>query len=904
LKPNKQLAYAISAALGTFGAHSVHAQQADQTAATSEGIAEVVVTAQRRSESIQDVPITIQAITGQQLEQLNITSTYDLLKYTPNVTYSGNGPGTGNIFVRGLGGNGGGNQSQSSISPFPNVALYLDDQSMQFPFRNNDVYAIDLERVEVLEGPQGTLFGGGAQAGAIRYITNKPNLNTLSGEFNGGYGSTTHGDNNNLVNGVVNIPLIDGTLAARAVFFSEHRGGYIDNVPGTIGFFPGTIPATQGGNPIATNAGLTGDHTNSVDYGGARLSLLWKVNDDWNVLLQQNYQDAEADGYLWAYPNDSNGNPLQPYQLTAFTPAFNKDRYESTAWTVNGNVDNLSVVYTGSYMTRHIESQQDYSNYMRSLHGSYYACIGTGAYYFNAKSFSALKGSPLKCYAPVGGDLDTTQNNHWSHEFRVATPTEYRWRGLAGAYWEKFTIYDQMNFNYLPIPQCDPTNLAEALAGGNACLSAVGPLPGTFASEPGLREGTNTAFGQDLQRGYKQLAFFASTDFDIIPKVLTITGGGRWYRYDEFEYGSRFTTESTSPLILNHPNGACTATGGCGFPINLHKDETGTRWRGNLTWHIVPDMMAYYTFSQGFRPGGFNRTPSIENGPVSPSAEAPYASPGDHTDQIVKPPAWNSDQLINNEIGFKSEFLDHRLLFNVSAYIMHWDNVQLLLFDPVHLGNTTFVLNGPSYTIKGFEVQFVARLIEGLSVEASSSVNSPNQSDAPCLVSVGVLPNNKKTANNPTPAGQCVTQVNGQPYTNPFGALDTRPPYSPALMFNVRARYEWAIENYKPFAWVGASHIGSQSNEPASYPDGDAPTCCIPAGVGNPPTTTYERYEIPGYTTYDGAIGVVKDQWTMQISGSNLSNQYGPTNITSGQYIKAETPLRPRVIMFQAGYKF
>ena len=97
------------------------------------------------------------------------------------MTYSGNGPGTGNIFMRGLGGIGSGNQSQSTTAAFPNVALYLDDQSMQFPARNNDVYMVDMERVEVLEGPQGTLFGGGAQAGAIRYITNKPKLNATSG---------------------------------------------------------------------------------------------------------------------------------------------------------------------------------------------------------------------------------------------------------------------------------------------------------------------------------------------------------------------------------------------------------------------------------------------------------------------------------------------------------------------------------------------------------------------------------------------------------------------------------------------------------------------------------------------------------------------------------------------------
>ena len=179
MKPNPKISAAVGAILGapaSMIAFAAPADQASETAADTGGLQEVIVTANRRAENLQDVPITIQAMSGDTLKQLNVTGFNDLLKYTPNVTFSGNGPGTGNIFMRGLGGVGSGNQSQSTTAPFPNVALYLDDQSMQFPARNNDVYLVDMERVEILEGPQGTLFGGGAQAGAIRYITNKPKL--------------------------------------------------------------------------------------------------------------------------------------------------------------------------------------------------------------------------------------------------------------------------------------------------------------------------------------------------------------------------------------------------------------------------------------------------------------------------------------------------------------------------------------------------------------------------------------------------------------------------------------------------------------------------------------------------------------------------------------------------------
>jgi iron complex outermembrane recepter protein len=353
MNSNPKLSYAIAAILSGsgMGAGAASAATATDTSATdSDSIQEITVTAQRRTESVQDVPITIQALTGEQLTQLNVVTFDELIRYTPNVTFSGNGPGQGNIFMRGLSAGDQGNQSSATTGQFPNVAVYLDDQSMQFPDRNNDVYLVDMERVEVLEGPQGTLFGGGAQAGAIRYITNKPKLDVTEGNVNAGYGITAGGDPNSMGNATINIPLVTDTLAMRATIFTDHRGGYIDNVPGTISFvnvptaaalkaFPVDNGPTQ--SPTANNAALVGNNTNPVDYTGIRVSALAKFNEDWNLLLQQNYQNMEADGYFAQYPIANDGAHLAPDQITAFTPAYNKDKYESTAWTLNGRIPNL-----------------------------------------------------------------------------------------------------------------------------------------------------------------------------------------------------------------------------------------------------------------------------------------------------------------------------------------------------------------------------------------------------------------------------------------------------------------------------------------------------------------------------------------------------------------------------------
>jgi iron complex outermembrane receptor protein len=856
----------------------------------TEELQEVFVTANRREENLQNVPITVQVLSGEQLGELSLNTFNDVIKYTPNVTYSGNGPGTGNIFMRGLSSGGSGNQSQSTTAPFPNVALYLDDQSMQFPARNNDVYMVDMERVEVLEGPQGTLLGGGAQAGAIRYITNKPKLDVTEGNVNAGYGWTAGGNPNSNANATINLPIIADTLAIRATIFNDSRGGYISNVPGTLSF---------PGSPVASNGALVGSDLNTVNYTGMRLSALYKITEDWNLLIQQNYQNVNADGYFQT-STTADGTPLGKNEIVAFQPNYSKDKYESTAWTLNGKIGPyLNAVYTGSYLDRTIHGQADYSNYLRSGGGQYYACTGVGS--------RGLGGSttPHTCYTPVGNWNDNTQNTHQSDEIRVSTSEDWRIRGLVGVFWEEFKIKDQMNFNYLVIPQCDAANLAVALAGGPGCVSAVGPVPGNYVTTPGTRLNSDTAFGEDVSRGYRQTAEFASVDFDIIPKVLTLTGGIRHFHYDEFEQGSEFYTSTSANNI---PNGDCIATGHCGFGINLNKTEDGNKVRGNLTWHITQDILAYYTYSQGFRPGGFNRT-SSQNLIPSLAGEAPFAclppgvvivngapncaSPDRTTYQFNRPFRFDSDNLISNEFGVKSEWFNHRLQANLSSYKMDWSNVQMSLFDPVHLGNITFVINGPTYEVKGVELQLVARVMEGLTVQGSSSWNSTNQTNAPCLQS------NRVSAGNPTPIGQCITQVNGIPYTNPYGVLDTSPPFSPAMEFNLRARYDFVLNDYRPFAWAGANHVGSMHNEPASFPDGNSSNLCVPV-----PTTTLCQYTMPGYTTYDAAIGVAKNSWTAQFSASNITNVYASTNTNSYQFVKSETPLRPRVLTFLLSYSF
>ncbi|MDE2220555.1 MAG: TonB-dependent receptor, partial [Gammaproteobacteria bacterium] len=619
MRLNSKIAFAVAAAMGaSTGVFAADATSA--TGASAGGLEEIIVTAQRRSESIQNVPITIQAIGSEQLSQLSIKTFDDVVKLLPNVTFGANGPGQGNIFMRGLSAGFAGNQSSATVAPMPNVATYLDDQAMSFPARNADVYMADMERVEVLEGPQGTLFGGGAEAGAVRYITNKPVLNQTQGSAEASYGTTAHGDPNSSLVGVFNVPLAD-SVAARLVVFNDRRGGYIDNVKtdftrypsdpgqGPGSFFGAYYPASVLGHPSANNSAISGRAQNPTSYQGMRASLLWQINNDWNLLIQQSYQNLDAQGLNQQYPCSSDSvpnsgstlgtcKPLGPWEATWFSPTYNKDRYTSTAWTLNGALGDLKAVYTGSYMARHIEQNQDYTNYTRTAYGFYYTCAGDGV---NANGTTVTgsnigAGTPGVCYSPVTWWTDRVYSKHQSHEFRLTTPDQNRLRGLLGAYWEKMEIYDDQNFEYKTIPSCIPAYFdanGNHLAGAPQCLANAGPLPGTASTNPNWRD-DNAAFGQDVYRHFTQLAFFTSIDYDILPKVLTVTAGTRYYKYDQGMFGSKWITSTKNQ---NVPNGSPAGYGKLIDANGHHSEYSGFKSRANLTWHITPDTMVYYTFS-------------------------------------------------------------------------------------------------------------------------------------------------------------------------------------------------------------------------------------------------------------------------------------------------------------------
>ena len=805
---------------------------AQQVQTNDLGIQEVVVTAQRRSENLQDVPIAVQAMTGDTLAQLNIENFDDMTKQLPNVTVSSFGPGQSNIYMRGLSvGNTGGQQGSGGTGSFPNVSVYLDDQSAQVPGRNLDIYAVDLQRVEVLEGPQGTLFGSGAQAGVVRYITNKPDLDKLEAKVDAGAAGTVHGDMSESADGMLNIPLIKGTAALRVVIYDDSRGGYINNVPGTFvrhatdaTYVPGyaqAISNSPSGIDSANNASQVGNAINPVEYKGARAELAWKFNDDWDALISQSFQQMTAQGVFYETPFSSDGQALPNLSVQLYNPSWDKDKFENTALTVNGKIGDLSLVYDGAYLVRTVDQQQDYTNYSRGLYASYYQCTITG-------------GKATQCYSPSAYWRDQEQDTHLSQEVRLSTPSDWRLRAVGGLFWEDFQVEETTDFFY---------------GNANTGFPQIAPPPGADVNNPGVRP-AGDAFLNDIKRGYTQEAAFASVDYDIIPKVLTVTAGTRLYRFDNYERGAA--------------GGGCIPYWGCTVSPHyvsnlgdLKSSYTGAKSRANITWHVTPDAMVYYTFSQGFRPGGFNRLEKTTGAVLAPG------------DKWVTPQGFSPDTLMNNEVGFKTQWFDRRIELNGALYQEDWDHVQTYVFDPqASLGDVSFTSNAGNYRVRGVELQGTARVTHELTLSGGGALNTSEATTSPALIGSDTLGH----SNVALPSS----------YASPFGSVGDSLALSPLFKGNIRARYEFEAGDYLPFFQISLEHSSHTHSA----------------------TGIYNNFEQAPVTMGDMSAGVSKDAWSLQAYCNNFTNAQGVQFISNSQWVKGYTVARPLTAGVRMSYEF
>jgi outer membrane receptor protein involved in Fe transport len=567
------------------------------------GLEEVVVTAQKRGEeSLQDVPLSIQAFNTARLEELNIVRFDDYVKYLPSVSYQTFGPGFALVYMRGVASGGDGNHS----GPLPSVGIYLDEQPITTITGALDLHLYDIARVEALAGPQGTLYGASSQAGTIRIITNKPDP---SG-FSAGYGiegnTVKDGDVGYLAEGYVNVPLTDNA-AIRLVGWARHDAGFIDNVAGTR-----VWPACEAftGLPVCTrdSTPLEEEDFNEADTYGARAALRINLNDSWTVTPAVMGQRMYADGVYGYDPG------VGEFEVMHFYPDWSKDEWMQAALTIEGKIANLDVTYAGAYLDREIDSRLDYSDY-----SYFYDYYGYYSLYITDDN-----GDPTTGQYIWGND----KFNKMSHEIRISTPADLRLRFVGGLFTQRQEHGIEQRY-----------------------------LVDDLATDAWVTGWEDTIWLTQQERVDRDDAIFGELSFDFTDK-LTGTVGARYFEadnslvgffgYGEWEYAPGYLWSETgefqcTDLGLTEPYRGAP----CKYMVKETK-ESDYIGKANLSYKFDDDRMIYATWSEGFRPGGINRRGTLP----------PYLSDFLTNYEIGWKTSWAGGQLRFNGAIFQEEWDD------------------------------------------------------------------------------------------------------------------------------------------------------------------------------------------------------------------------------------------------------
>jgi outer membrane receptor protein involved in Fe transport len=307
----------------------------------------ITVTAQKRTENLQDVPISIDVLSGDKLTQMNVQNTVQVLKLLPSVSYTTAGPGFGQIYMRGVASGGDGNHSAS----LPSVGIYLDEEPITTIQGPLDLHMYDLQRVEALAGPQGTLYGASSQSGTIRYITNKPDASAFSASVSAEVNAVDNGGNGFLTEGYINLPLRTGSPCARSAGPSRTPAISTTSSPSR------TYPSSEI-TASTTNSDDQRKNFNFADTRGGRMALKIDLNDNWSILPSIAGQGQHTNG-VWAYDPKNYGD----LNIARYKPDNSEDRWTQAALTVQGKIGNFDIVYAFAHLNRDDHVDSDYSDY-------------------------------------------------------------------------------------------------------------------------------------------------------------------------------------------------------------------------------------------------------------------------------------------------------------------------------------------------------------------------------------------------------------------------------------------------------------------------------------------------------------------------------------------------------------
>ncbi|MEM7217200.1 MAG: TonB-dependent receptor [Pseudomonadota bacterium] len=934
---------AVLAAIATLPGAAIAAEQ--------KAIEEIVVTATKRAESIQDIAVAVTAMQGDDIDELGIDNFDEYVQYLPNVVFSGRGPGQAELYIRGAATE----QSAITVSSIqgsaPAVALYQDEQPVSFGGRNLDIYSTDLERIEVLAGPQGTLFGASSQTGTVRLITNKPQHDGFDAGIDTKMAFTAGGEPSTAVEAFLNLPLSE-KLAVRVAAYSDRAGGWIDNELGTytgnievmnrnqissaahictgdpavddpIGGSCGGVRATMAS---ANNSGLVEDDFNEATYTGARIGASFIINEDWDLLVQHTNQRLKTEG-VFEY------DPVlgQEDAVNRFTPSRNQDEFGLTTWTLEGRISELDVIYTGGYLDRDVFYTQDYTGYTNGGgYQAYYICTGGYSNY-------------SECFDPTKQYVENTTNERQTHELRVNWDPVDRVRVTAGVFFDKQETISDGQFQY---PGAVDAGYVVSSAPGT--ITDPGSTPPTASNIVSTVDGVDNPFGRgpdtifvnNFKREEEQIAVFGEVSVDLTNQI-TASFGARYYDLDsEFQgstgssFGCKFATiqpcdgQSFDNRVSQRLEalGAFEASGnvadletfysagnagliadgvanGSFFIDGLNRDgvinQNDTIFRATLSWDVTDDVMLFTTWSEGFRPQTVNRNAGTPSGNQT----------GVYQGYLV-PAIARTDDLENFEVGMKGSFLEKTLQVNATWYTSDISDLQVSRFDPANVAFLVFIENAGDAEVQGLDVDFTWLATDRLTISGAAS-----------------WVDNELSRINPQLNEIVVAEGSRLPWTAKFRA-------------NLRARYDFPLaggtDAYARAAvtYTGSSRSGSTCDAyfvedvtqqvfgaPSGLTIKDEGGFCGTAlegddlasvvdtsfvGVDGNGDTRFRagRYEQEEYVLVNVGVGVKRDSWSAELFVNNLFNERAQLNVNATDYTPSVTTNRPRTVGLRFGYDF
>jgi iron complex outermembrane recepter protein len=844
-----------------------HAQGAPDTTAgapapadASQGLGEIIVTATREKQSVQKVPISMQALGAAKLEEHQINGLTDFATLLPSVSFAGIGPGRNTAYFRGIvpaGGN------------YASVGYYLDDIPIT-GINPPDIHVYDVERIEALSGPQGTLYGAGSLGGTIRFITNKPKIDKLEAGIDieaNKYGG--HGEGGQ-IEGFINLP-ITHNLALRVMGYYRKDGGYIDNTNNNGKFNNGkpSILNLGDNNPATSytlsNAAIAKNNYNPIYEYGTRVQALWEPAPGWEVTPEITAQRQIAYGYF-GYDPRVGDLQVHDYDLTR-----QDDRWYQAELSIHGHIGDFDLVSATGYQYRRIYLNNDYT-YYTVTYDSFGAGVENYLQFFD-KSGCTGSGTSEKCSTLINPQQyyhSWQTQSRFTQELRVKTPASWPFDATVGGFYQS-QFYE--NNNYYAIHGLD--NIAGYTeAGGGDSNPAGWGIPvsagGTMVTGSPAVKGDGFYISETNQY-YHDEAVFAEGHYKITP-TLKLTGGIRyfWTDYETLGFSGVMGSAANTITSLN----TLTGTYGCPTPLPAQRltclnsnfaaaDEVGRykqqgeTHKAALDWQIDPSKMAYFNYSTGFRPGGFNRPLRVRG----------YG--------VATVPPFKAETLTNFELGIKTTW-NNVFRLNAAVYYEDWKNLQ---YSVVIAGTQGAGMTGNAGNahVKGVEYDAEWKLGK-VTLSTSGAYNDARLAKDFCNFQLDTTT-------------MAITQVPSCPGTAAATA-GTRLPRQPMFKGNSSIRYDTEVgDGYKWFAMA---------------------TLFYQTGATQNLNTTLDGYlgDTSGFATVDMSEGLSKGPYHVELFIQNAFDKRGiltKNTFCSIQFCSGSArsfPVKPQFFGLRVSYRY